>query len=71
MEENKKFAENKKEKWRKIWLKGRNPDDYLQRAGGDNDNDNWGDNVCGGEEGGRGEEEGKLSRTGRTGSKTL
>ena len=40
------------------------PDDHLQKAGGDNDNDNRSDNVCG-------EEEGKLSRTGRTGSKTL
>ena len=44
------------------------PGDHLQKAGGDNDNDN---NVCGGKEGGRGEEEGKLSQTGRTGSKTL
>ena len=30
--ENKKFAE-KKWRERRIWLRGRNPDDYLQKAG--------------------------------------
>ena len=29
----KKFAENSIEKWRRIWLKGRNQDDRLQKAG--------------------------------------
>ena len=32
MEENKKFAEKKEKRKRRIWVKGRNPDDHLQKA---------------------------------------